>query len=92
MIEDEEAPVDTILLFSLLERLGKSAVWLTYILTAKEYGIVLLRERMEEALRFGRLEEAKKIFRKYQRTNPAGNNKILCMYEDKIMGILALEE
>ena len=29
MIEDEEAPVDTILLFSLLERLGKSAVWLT---------------------------------------------------------------
>lgn len=92
MIEDEEAPVDPILLFSLLERLGKSAVWLIYILTAKEYGIVLLRERMEEALRFGRLEEAKKIFRKYQRTNPAGNNKILCMYEDKIMGILALEE
>ncbi|MDE7327559.1 MAG: helix-turn-helix transcriptional regulator [Lachnospiraceae bacterium] len=92
MIEDGEAPVDLLLLFALLERLGKSAAWLTYILTAKEYDTVRMRDRVEEALRFGQLENAKKVFRKYQKENPAKDNKILCMYEDRIKGILALEQ
>ncbi|MDE6874398.1 MAG: helix-turn-helix domain-containing protein [Lachnospiraceae bacterium] len=91
MIE-EEAQIDMLLFVSLLERLGKSDERLAYILTAEEYRRVTLRDRMEEALRFGRPLEAKRIFWEYCRENPAGRNRFLRMYEEKLRGILALEE
>lgn len=92
MIEEEGGKADILTLSALLERLGKSSGWMTYILTAEEYHSVVLCSQMGEALRFGRLADARKVFRKYQKQKVAGKNKMLCMYEAKIRGILALEE
>ncbi len=92
LIEEGEGLADMLLLVSLLERLGKSAERLTYILTAEEYHRLAQRDKIEEALRFGRLSEARDAFVEYQRENPPGKNRILHMYEERICGILALEE
>ena len=92
LIEEGEGLADMLMLVSLLERLGKSAERLTYILTAEEYHRLAQRDKIEEALRFGRLSEARDAFVEYQRENPPGKNRILHMYEERICGILALEE
>ncbi|MDE7298440.1 MAG: hypothetical protein K2N94_06365 [Lachnospiraceae bacterium] len=91
-IEKGESRADMILLAALLERLGKSAERLTYILTAEEYQRLEARDEIEELLRFGRLTEAKRMIEEYREKNPSDENKILFMYEEKILGILALEE
>lgn len=92
LIEKGEGKADVILLAALFERLGKSAERLTYILTAEEYQRICMRDEIEEALRFGRLADAKQFFGEYQERNPAGKDRILGMYEERIGGILALEE
>lgn len=92
LVEAAEGLSDMLLLTGLLERSGKSAEPLTYILTAEEYHRLALRDRIEEALRFGETIKAKVIFAEYRAENPPGKNKILQMYEERIQGILALEE
>ena len=91
-IEKGESRADMILLAALLERLGKSAERLTYILTAEEYQRLEARDEIEELLRFGRLTEAKRMIEEYREKHPSDEDKILFMYEEKILGILALEE
>ncbi len=92
LIEEGQGLADMLLLVGLLERLGKSADRLTYILTAEEYRRLVLRDKIEEALRFGEISEARETFEEYRKENPPGKNKILYMYEERICGILALEE
>lgn len=92
LIEDGEGLADMLLLVGLLERLGKSAERLTFILTAEEYQRLEKRDQIEEALRFGEVSKAKEMFWEYQKKNPPCKNRILSMYEEKILGILALEE
>lgn len=65
---------------------------MTYILTAEEYQSAALCSQIGEALRFGRLADARKAFRKYRKEKVAGKNKMQCLYEAKIRGIFALEE
>lgn len=107
-IEKGESAADLILLVALLERLGKSAERLTYILTIKEYQRFAARDEIEDALRLGDLLKAEKIFEHYRKNNPVSegkknseksskekkneSDKILFMYEEKILGIFALEE
>ena len=102
LIEKGESSADVILFAALLERLGKSAERLTYILTMEEYKRFMARNEIEEALRLGLLKEAEQKFARYRRENPPkkkqgkdgtdGVDKILLMYEEKIKGILILEE
>ncbi len=107
-IEKGESAADLILLVALLERLGKSAEQLTYILTIKEYQRFAARDEIEDALRLGDLLKAEKVFEHYRKNNPVSegkknseksskekkneSDKILFMYEEKILGIFALEE
>ena len=104
LIEKGESSADAILFTALLERLGKSAERLMYILTMEEYKRFLARDEIEEALRFGRIREAEQIFACYRRDNPPkkkqgkgrdakdAEDRLLLMYEEKIKGILELEK
>lgn len=91
LIERGEGKADIIFMGALFERLGKSAERLTYILTAEEYKRVCMRDEIEEALRFGRLAKARRVFSEYRKKNPANKDKVLRMYEERIYGILSLE-
>ena len=74
-IEKGESAADLILLVALLERLGKSAERLTYILTIKEYQRFAARDEIEDALRLGDLLKAEKIFEHYRKNNPVSEGK-----------------
>ncbi len=92
LIEKGEGQAELFLLTALLERLGKSAEWLVCIVTAKEYEKLSALDEIEEALRFGRLKDARRTFEEYQRKNPASRNRYRHIFEERISGILALEE
>ena len=65
---------------------------LSYHFYPKEYEKLSALDEIEEALRFGRLKDARRTFEEYQRKNPAGRNRYRHIFEERISGILALEE
>lgn len=64
-IELEERTPDMLLLETLMQRLGKSAEKLEIILSLEEYEHIEYRDEIEDALRFGRLEEAEEKLNAY---------------------------
>lgn len=64
-IELEERTPDILLLEVLLQRLGKSAEKLEIILSLEEYEHIEYRDQIEDALRFGKIEEAEEKLKSY---------------------------
>lgn len=90
-IELEERTPDMLLLEALMQRLGKSVEKLEIILSLEEYHYIEARDEIEDALRFGMLEEADEklsiYLKKYER-----EGIMQMMYGYRMRGAIAIEK
>lgn len=89
-IEMEERTPDILLLEALMQRLGMSPEKLEIILTIEEYEHIESRDELEDALRFGRLEEAEEKLNIYLKKY-AHEGKMQRMYGLRMRGAIAIE-
>ena len=90
-IELEERTPDMLLLEALMQRLGKSPEKLEIILSLEEYQHIEARDEIEDALRFGKLEEAEEklnvYLKKYEHEGIMQQ-----MYGYRMRGAIAIEK
>ena len=90
-IELEERTPDMLLLEALMQRLGKSPEKLEIILSLEEYHYIEARDEIEDALRFGMLDEAEEKLSIYlQKYEREGTMQI--MYGYRMQGAIAIEK
>ncbi len=89
-IELEERIPDMLLLEALMQRLGKSPEKLEIILSLEEYQHIEARDEIEDALRFGKLEEAEEKLNAYLKKYEY-EGIMQRMYGYRMRGALAIE-
>ena len=89
-IELEERTPDMLLLEALMQRLGKSPEKLEIILSLEEYQHIEARDEIEDALRFGKLDEAEEKLNAYLKKYEHEGIMQL-MYGYRMRGALAIE-
>ena len=90
-IELEERTPDMLLLEALLQRLGKSPEKLEIILSMEEYRHIEHRDAIEDALRFGKLNEAEEKLNAYLKKYEH-EGIMQRMYGYRMRGALAIEQ